>query len=156
MEGGNKNIRVLYIDDEVNNLTTFKATFRRNYYVFTAESAIEAKEILEQNEIHVIISDQRMPGMTGVEFFESIIQDHPTPIRMLLTGFADIHAVVDAINKGQIYKYFSKPWDETQMRENILEAYTLYMNRKEKVELTDKLIDVNRKLEFMVRQKLLS
>ncbi len=151
-----KKINVLYVDDEANNLTTFKASFRRLYQVYTAESPQAAREILEDNEIHVIISDQRMPEMTGIEFFESILTEHPEPIRMLLTGYADIQAVIDAINKGRVYKYFSKPWDEAVMRENIDKANELYISRKEQREMTNKLLDVNRKIEFLLRQKLLS
>lgn len=149
-------INVLYIDDEVNNLTAFKANFRRIYRVFTTDSVAEAKKILDENEIHIIISDQRMPDMTGIDFFASILELHPEPIRMLLTGYADINAVIDAINKGQVYKYFSKPWDENDLKENIEKAYELYRLRKENTELTDKLMDVNHKLEFLLRQKLLS
>ena len=97
-------INVLYIDDEPNNLVTFKAAFRRAFTVFTAESAEEGRTILEQNDIHVILSDQRMPKMTGIEFFESILSTHPEPIRILITGYTDINAVIDAINRGQVYK----------------------------------------------------
>jgi response regulator RpfG family c-di-GMP phosphodiesterase len=148
--------KVLYLDDEVNNLRAFKANFRRTYEVFTTDSVQEARQILENNEIHVIISDQRMPEMRGIEFFESILKEFPEPIRMLLTGYADINAVIGAINKGQVYKYFSKPWDQNDLQENIDKAYELYKLRKENHELTDKLMDVNHKLEFLLRQKLLS
>lgn len=151
-----KDIHVLYIDDEVHNLSAFKASFRRTYTVYTAESAEEARKILEAHTIHIIISDQRMPQMTGIQFFESIVDAFPDPIRMLLTGYADINAVIDAINKGQVYKYFSKPWDEQELRSNIDKAYELYCLRKENQELTEKLIDVNQKLEFLLRQKLIS
>lgn len=156
MEDTEKKIKVLYIDDEINNLTAFKANFRRIYHVFTTDSLEEARKILQGDEIHVIISDQRMPEMTGIEFFESILEEHPEPLRMLLTGYADINAVIDAINKGQVYKYFPKPWNEQDLRENIDKAYHLYTLRKENHELTDKLLDVNHKLEFLLRQKLLS
>lgn len=156
MEGTEKKINVLYVDDEVNNLTAFRANFRRLYQVFTTESVQMARKILDEQEIHVIISDQRMPEMTGIEFFESILPNHPEPLRMLLTGYADINAVIDAINKGQVYKYFPKPWNEKELEENINKAYDLYMLRKENHELTDKLLDVNQKLEFLLRQKLLS
>ncbi|HEX5553076.1 MAG TPA: response regulator [Chitinophagaceae bacterium] len=148
--------KVLYLDDEVNNLRAFRANFRRTYEVFTTDSVQEARQILENNEIHVIISDQRMPEMRGIEFFESILKEFPEPIRMLLTGYADINAVIGAINKGQVYKYFSKPWDQNDLQENIDKAYELYKLRKENHELTDKLMDVNHKLEFLLRQKLLS
>ncbi|MHB1922538.1 MAG: response regulator [Chitinophagaceae bacterium] len=149
-------INVLFVDDEVNNLHSFRASFRRIYNIFTAESAEEGRKILMSNTIHIIISDQRMPQMTGIEFFESILTEFPDPIRILLTGYADINAVIDAINKGQVYKYFSKPWDEEELKMNIDKAYELFKLQLENKELTDKLLDVNEKLEFLLRQKLLS
>jgi len=103
-------IGVLYIDDEVNNLNSFKAAFRRDFEIFTASSAKEGRKILDSQEIGVIITDQRMPGMTGIEFLESILPVYPDTIRILLTGFSDINAVMDAINRGQVYKYLVKPW----------------------------------------------
>ncbi|HEY0609944.1 MAG TPA: response regulator [Chitinophaga sp.] len=151
-----QHIHILYIDDEIHNLNAFKASFRRLYTVFTAESAEGAVKILSENDIHIIISDQRMPRMTGIEFFESILEKYPEPIRILLTGYADINAVIDAINKGQVYKYFSKPWNEEELRHNIEKAYEVYALRKENKELTAKLLDVNEKLEFLLRQKLIS
>ncbi|MBC9910326.1 MULTISPECIES: response regulator [Chitinophaga] len=151
-----QHIHILYIDDEIHNLNAFKASFRRLYNVFTATSAEEAVKLLEEQEFHIIISDQRMPKMTGIEFFESILEKYPEPIRMLLTGYADINAVVDAINKGQVYKYFSKPWNEEELKHNIEKAFEVYSLRKENKELTAKLLDVNEKLEFLVRQKLIS
>jgi len=151
-----QHIHILYIDDEIHNLNAFKASFRRLYTVFTAESAEGAVKILSENDIHIIISDQRMPRMTGIEFFESILERYPEPIRILLTGYADINAVIDAINKGQVYKYFSKPWNEEELRHNIEKAYEVYALRKENKELTAKLLDVNEKLEFLLRQKLIS
>ncbi|SEW17936.1 Response regulator receiver domain-containing protein [Chitinophaga sp. YR573] len=151
-----QHIHILYIDDEIHNLNAFKASFRRLYTVFTAASAEEAEAVLAKEEIQIIISDQRMPKMTGIEFFESILDKYPEPIRILLTGYADINAVIDAINKGQVYKYFSKPWNEEELRHNIEKAYEVYSLRKENKELTAKLLDVNEKLEFLLRQKLIS
>ncbi|SFE35884.1 Response regulator receiver domain-containing protein [Chitinophaga sp. CF118] len=151
-----QHIHILYIDDEIHNLNAFKASFRRLYTVFTAVSAEEAEALLGKEEIQIIISDQRMPKMTGIEFFESILDKYPEPIRILLTGYADINAVIDAINKGQVYKYFSKPWNEEELRHNIEKAYEVYSLRKENKELTAKLLDVNEKLEFLLRQKLIS
>jgi len=152
----NKDISVLYIDDEINNLSSFKATFRREFQVFTAENAKIAKEILKDHDVHIIISDQRMPEMTGIEFFQNIIDEYPEPIRILITGYSDIQAVIDAINKGSVYKYLSKPWGEEQMKADIREAHYVYTLRQDQMEMTDKLIDVNRKLEFIARQNLLS
>ncbi len=151
-----KIINVLYIDDEPHNLTAFNATFRRAYNIFLAESADEGNKILDANEVHVILSDQRMPKTTGIEFFESILQTHPEPIRILITGYTDINAVVDAINRGQVYKYLSKPWNENDVKIFIETAFEVYRLRRENIELTNKLIDINRKLEFLARQSLLS
>lgn len=151
-----QHIHILYIDDEINNLTAFRAAFRRLYTVYTAASAAEAVELLVEHEVHIIISDQRMPKMTGIEFFETILDKHPEPIRILLTGYADINAVIDAINKGQVYKYFSKPWNEEELKHNIEKAYEVFSLRRENKELTAKLLDVNEKLEFLLRQKLIS
>lgn len=149
-------INVLYIDDEVHNLNSFKAGFRRLFNVFTAESATEGRKVLETEEIHVIITDQRMPVMTGIEFLESIIPEFPDPIRILLTGYADINAVIDAINKGQVYRYIQKPWMDEDLRINIERAYEIYSLRKENRELTEQLLLANKQLEFLLRQNLLS
>ncbi len=149
-------ISVLYVDDELHNLNSFKAGFRRLFNVFTADSALEGRKILEQENIHVIITDQRMPVTTGIEFLESIIPDFPDPIRILLTGYADINAVIDAINKGQVYKYIQKPWMDEDLRINIEKAYEIYTLRKENRELTQQLLRANDQLEFLLRQNLLS
>lgn len=151
-----KNVHVLYIDDEVDNLTSFKATFRRNFTITTAESADEALKILKEETIHVILSDQRMPKMTGIEFFESIQKTYPDPIRILITGYTDINAVIDAINLGQVYKYLTKPWIEDDVKIFVEKAYEVYRLRKENIDLTNRLLDVNKKLEFIARQSLLS
>src|SRR5919205_1087264 len=142
-------INVLYIDDERHNLIAFKASFRRIFNVFVCESAEEGRQIVEQENIHVILSDQRMPKMTGIEFFESILEAYPDPIRILVTGYTDINAVIDAINRGQVYKYLTKPWNEDDVRNAIEKAYEVYRLRRENEELTNKLIDANRKLEFL-------
>ena len=151
-----KNINVLYIDDEVDNLNSFRATFRREFNITTAESAEDAIKVLEKEVIHVILSDQRMPKMTGIEFFEHIQPLYPDPIRILITGYTDINAVIDAINRGEVYKYLSKPWNEDDVKIFVEKAYEVFRLRKENIELTEKLIDVNKKLEFLARQNLLS
>jgi len=149
-------INVLYIDDEPHNLTAFKAAFRRDYNIYLAESAEEGRQILDTHDIQVILSDQRMPVMTGIEFFQSILNTHPEPIRILITGYTDVNAVIDAINLGQVYKYLTKPWNENDIRIFIDKAFEVFRLRKENAELTSKLLDANKKLEFLVRQSLLS
>lgn len=122
---------ILYVDDESNNLTGFKATFRRDYRVYTAESGKEALEILNDRDFQVIISDQRMPGMTGVDFFESIKESHPEPVRMLLTGYSDIESVIKAINEGNVYRYITKPWEEQDLKMTIDNAVEYYNAKNE-------------------------
>ncbi len=132
-------IRVLYVDDEVNNLNSFKALFRKDYEIFLADSAENGNVILAEEKVHVIICDQRMPGMTGVEFFESILHKYPHPIRILLTGYTDIQAVVEAINRGQIYRFIDKPWDQQVISVAIQNAYEIYhtkfLLREQNIEL---------------------
>jgi response regulator RpfG family c-di-GMP phosphodiesterase len=147
---------VLYVDDETNNLLSFKAAFRRQFNIFTADSATAARKILAENPIQVIVSDQRMPQTTGIEFFASILEQYPDPIRILLTGYADIQAVIDAINLGQVFRYVTKPWNEDEIAHHLQEAYQLYLLKAQNRELTEKLIDNNSKMEFLLRQQLLS
>lgn len=149
-------IRILYVDDEENNLQAFKATFRRDFKIFLAISAKEGEDILAREEIDLIITDQRMPEKTGVEFLESIIPTHPKPIRILLTGYTDIQAVIDAINKGQVYHYLTKPWEEDYLRTVIRNAFEVYALRRENERLTEALLKANEQLEFLLRQNLLS
>ena len=153
---GKQSINILYVDDEIHNLNAFKAAFRRVFNIFTAESASEALQILKAETIHIVVSDQRMPVMTGVEFLQSIIPEYPDPIRILLTGYADISAVIDAINKGQVYLYITKPWEEEELKLNLEKAFEIFVLRRENKLLTQQLLIVNEQLEFMFRQKLIS
>lgn len=140
---------VLYVDDEIHNLNSFKAAFRRDFNVFVAQSAREGRKILEQNEIAVIVTDQRMPVMTGIEFLESIIPIYPDTIRILLTGFSDLNAVMDAINRGQVYKYLVKPWADEELKMYIQNAMEIYHLRKENRDLAIKLEQANQQLEAL-------
>ena len=149
-------ITILYVDDEENNLFSFKAVFRIKYNVLTALSGDEALEILSKKQVHVIITDQRMPEMTGVEFLEKVLQKYPEPVRVLLTGYADMGAVVDAVNKGKIFHYLAKPWDEKELDFTIKKAYEKYMVKVQLEEMNVKLEGSNDQLEFLLRQKLLS
>lgn len=149
-------INILYVDDEVNNLTSFKAMFRVKYNVFTAISADDAMKIMDSEPIQVIITDQRMPNMTGVEFLEKMLEKYPEPMRILLTGYADMNAVIDAVNKGKIFHYLSKPWNEEELDMTIQRAFDVYKQAQDMKELSDKLIVSNDQLEFLLRQKLLS
>jgi response regulator RpfG family c-di-GMP phosphodiesterase len=151
-----KKISILYVDDEENNLISFKATFRIKYKVFTAISGDEAIKILDENDIEIIITDQRMPHMTGVEFLERIVDKHAKTIRILLTGYSDMAAMIDAINKGKIFHYLTKPWDEKELEMTIARAHEAYLEQQKVREMNMDLSTTNEQLEFLLRQKLLS
>ena len=128
-----KDFNILYVDDEEQNLFSFRATFRREYNVFTAISGKEGINIMSNNDIHLIITDQRMPEMTGIQFLEKILPIYPDPIRMILTGFSDVEAIIEAINTGRVFRYITKPWDERELRMTIENARQLYnLQRKNK------------------------
>lgn len=124
-------VKVLYLDDEQNNLQAFKAVFRREYEVFLALTPEEAYQHLNSNTIEVVVSDQRMPIQSGTDFFNDLVSTHPDPIRILLTGFVDIQAVIDAINKGSVYRFLTKPWNENEVRNSIENAKDIFRTRKE-------------------------
>ncbi len=122
---------VLYVDDEQNNINSFRSTFRKEFKVYSAINAVEAlKNLKSYPDIKVIISDQRMPDVTGVEFFEKIRHIYPNKVRVILTGYSDIKAVIDAINKGQVYRYIDKPWNNDLVRLAIQDAMDLFDTRK--------------------------
>jgi len=122
-------IKILYVDDEINNLTGFKASFRMNYNIMIAVNATDAMQHLSSHpDIRVIFCDQRMPGKTGVQFFEEIRSRYPKPIRILLTGFTDIDSVIDSINLGNIFRYVKKPWADDDILGAINEANKFYVS----------------------------
>lgn len=121
-------IKVLYIDDEMNNLVSFKASFRLKYNIFIANNTIEALDHLNNNpDIRIVVCDQRMPGKTGVEFFEEIRATFPKPIRILLTGFTDSEDIIDAINLGSVFRYLRKPWADADVFSAINEGNKVYI-----------------------------
>jgi len=134
-------VKVLYIDDEENNLLAFKASFRRQYEIYTANSAAEGLKVLENLPIEVIIADQKMPTTTGVEFFKSISTTFPDPIRILLTGYTDISALADAINHGDIYRYITKPWNDLELHNSIKNAHDAYTS---KIDLRNKVQELEK------------
>ncbi len=138
---------ILYIDDEENNLISFRANFRLYYTILTALSAEEGWALLKTQTIHCILVDQRMPGTSGVEFLEAVVASYPEPIRMLLTGYTDMETVINAINKGNVYKYISKPLDEQALKITIDNAYELYKTRHLLTEKTKNLEKTQQELD---------
>jgi two-component system response regulator HupR/HoxA len=128
-----KRYGLLIVDDEKDILRTLTLTFEEDYEVFAAPSGAEALEILAKEEIALIIADQRMPEMTGVEFLERTIEKHPHIIRMLLTGYTDTAALIQAINAGRVYRYITKPWDRAELKLTVkraLESYELALENQ--------------------------
>ncbi len=143
-------IAVLYVDDESNNLLSFQATFRRKFKIYTATSAAEGLRILNEEDVHVVIADQRMPNSTGIEFFQVIRKAHPHSIRLLITGYTDAEAIIDAINKGEIYRYIKKPWDVFELENAIQNAYEIFITRDKLNKKIDELQKTNDELNRFV------
>ena len=149
-----KTITVLYVDDEVHNLNSFKATFRKEFNVLIAGSAVEALEIMKKDAPHIVITDQRMPEITGVDFLIKVLEKYPDVLRVLLTGFTELTAVAESLSKGHFNYRMEKPWDEEQIRVVINAAYEITLIRQNRGQERD--IDVTGELEFILRQNLLS
>ena len=132
---------LLLVDDEPNILAALKRQMRgANCRILTASGGQQGLELLESEPVDVIVSDQRMPGMTGVEFLRVVKSSHPDTVRMVLSGFTELQSVTDAVNEGAIYKFLTKPWDDTQLRAHIEEAF----RHKE-------MVDENRRLGLELR-----
>lgn len=115
---------LLLVDDEEHVLASLKRLLRRDgYAIVTANGATEGLQRLAEGEVDVIVSDQRMPGMTGVEFLRRAKALYPNTIRMVLSGYTELQSILDAVNEGAIYKFLTKPWDDTLLREHIAEAF---------------------------------
>ncbi len=153
--------KIMFVDDEKSILSALKRIFADyNYNIYTANSGREALEILKKEQMDIIVSDQRMPEMSGVEFLQQAKLCSPGAIRMLLTGYSDINAVIDSINKCDIFKYITKPWNNDELIKSIQYAVELKKLRKENCilhELTDKqnieLKELNSNLEKKVNEQ---
>jgi signal transduction histidine kinase len=145
--------QLLIVDDEREILKSLRRQFRRDYDVYTAESADEAYSIMLQTPIHVIISDQRMPGVSGSEFFSRVKDDFPDAMRLLLTGYADIQAVISAVNDGNIFRYVLKPWDPSELASIVRDAFSRYMLTAQNRVLLTELQEANALLEARVTER---
>ena len=141
---------LLYVDDEDSNLRLFKNIFRREYNVLTALSGKEGLNILSTHPVDLIITDQRMPEMTGVDFLIRAIEINPLPKRILLTAYADLDSIKGAINEGKIYRYIQKPWDIHELTSIIKQAIDSYLLERENIRLTAELLKINAELEERV------
>ena len=148
--------RVLFVDDDAGNRQAFHASFRKEFDVMTASGMEEAWLFLSNRGVDVLITDQRMPGTTGSELLR-LVRDHfPQVRRMLLTGYSDLQALVDAINQGGVINYITKPWDPDQVRHLVNAAFSEVRAERDRTAYTQQLLESNRQLEFALRQRLLS
>ena len=138
---------ILVVDDEPDVVKSVKDLLRLDYRVLGATSATDGLRILQKEEVHIVMTDQRMPEMTGVEFLSHARGDAPEAIRLLFTGYADIKAVIDAINQGNVYRYISKPWDPDELQMIIREAAQRYELLTERKNLLKRLQEQNTELE---------
>ncbi|GEM_PF-221867 len=143
--------RVLIVDDEEEILRSLNNFLKEEFTVFTANSGEKGLKILNEHDIHVIIADQRMPGMTGTEFLSRAKDISPDTIRILLTGYSDVDAIIDAINRGEIYRYVSKPWYPETLQRELREACDRYNLTIENRKLQAKLNELNQKLKEKVK-----
>jgi signal transduction histidine kinase len=138
---------LLVVDDEVDVLESLRHLFHRSYRVLTASSGDQALELLRKNEVHLILSDQRMPGMSGDVFLSQARRLQPDAIRMLFTGYADIQAVINAVNEGNIFRYILKPWDSVELEGVIRQAAEQYDLLAERKRLIAELQSANAQLK---------
>ena len=135
----NKKFSLLYVDDEASNLSAFKNSFRREFDIHTADSGLKGIQLLEKIPIDVILSDQRMPDMTGVEFLKYALDKYPNTHRILVTGYTDFNALHHAINRAKIFKYVQKPWKKSKLKEYIDAGIQIQELEKKNLELNLKL-----------------
>lgn len=141
---------LLLVDDEENITSALTRLLRRDgYTILCANSGQEGLALLEIHQIGVIISDQRMPGMTGTEFLSKVRERYPDTVRIVLSGYTELNSVTDAINRGAVYKFLTKPWEDDLLRANVEEAFQRYEMKVENVRLTQELRQANDELRLI-------
>lgn len=152
--------RILFVDDEANILSSLKRLFRPlGYHIFTAESGAQGLEIMHSESVDLVISDMRMPEMNGAQFLEKVREKWPNTVRILLTGYAEMGATIEAINKGQIYRYVSKPWEDndiTLIVKHALHQKMLERETQRLEELTRKQNEELKNMNALLEEKVLA
>lgn len=149
----NSKPNILIIDDEQQILLSFKAHFRQYYNVFTANNTVEAQELLDSHDIHVILCDYNMPGKDGVLFFSEVLITHPLISRILITAHEGLQVAMDAINIGSIYRYVSKPWNLEELKVIIDQSYNFYKLKQENEFLMERLLSNDRLIRLLEERK---
>ncbi len=149
-----KKYNILLVDDEENILHSLRRLFRKEpYNLILARNSDEGIEKLSLTEVQLIISDYRMPGKNGVQFLREVKKLYPNSIRMVLSGYADINAIINAVNEGEIYKFLTKPWNDDELKVTVRRAIEQYELQKENLALTRELKALNRDLERKVEER---
>jgi putative nucleotidyltransferase with HDIG domain len=143
--------KIMIVDDEPANLRLLERLFRRNYQVIAASSGDEALNLLGQHDVALLITDQRMPGMTGIELLKQTVSMRPHMVRIIITGYTDVGALVEAINCGHVYKYVSKPWDNNELRLTVERALQHYETNRSRHELEQANKRLSVRLQEMTR-----
>lgn len=152
VEPGKTNYRILFVDDEENVLKALQRIFRReNYTLLTASSGGEALDLLQNEPVQVVISDHRMPGMTGADLLRKIKELYPQTIRIMLTGHADVNAIMGAVNEGAVYKFITKPWNDDDLRLTVSLALEQYDLIRENVSLKKQRESQEKKIKQLSR-----
>jgi response regulator RpfG family c-di-GMP phosphodiesterase len=152
---------ILCVDDEANVLHSLKRLLRKeNYRMLTASSGKEGLDLLSENEVHLILSDQRMPEMDGTEFLAKVKENYPDTIRIVLTGYTEVDSITRAINKGHLYKFILKPWNDQNLKLEIkqgLDQYALVQSNKRLhgrvLQQNEELKEINKNLEKIVNER---
>jgi signal transduction histidine kinase len=137
----------LVVDDEPDILDAIERLFRKEYRVITARTADEALDLVEEEPVQVVMTDQRMPEMSGIEFLAKLRESRPDIVRVLFTGYSNIDHVIDAINEGHVYRYISKPWKPAELKLFVSQAFEHYESKKEREDLLYRLREANERLE---------
>jgi two-component system cell cycle sensor histidine kinase PleC len=137
---------LMYVDDDPQTLRLFRRCFTDEYRLHTASNGPEALELLARESVHVLFADQRMPGMSGIQLLETVARDYPDTTRVLVTGYTDIEVVIDAINRGAVYRYLSKPWDIEDLTATVDNALELHSLKSRNQQLIASLDEQNRLL----------
>src|SRR2546423_7061601 len=143
--------KIMIVDDEPANLRLLERLFRRDYKVIPASSGEEALQLLNQHDVALLITDQRMPTMTGIELLKRTVSLRPHMVRIILTGYTDVSALVEAINCGHVYKYVAKPWDNQELRLTVERALEHYETNRSRHELEQANKRLSLRLQEMTR-----
>lgn len=141
---------VLFVDDEEPNLVVFEAVCGDEFPVLTASSGAAGLDLMKEHEVGVVLTDQRMPGMTGIELLEKVEVEYPDAIRLLITAYSDLQAAEDAINRGHVRRYMRKPWEPETLRAELRDAIDLYNLNTRVKELEQRLLDTERAYSLSV------